>query len=257
VAGPADPRVRVIRLEQNRGVSAARNEGLRLARGSWVVFLDDDDELLPDMLRISREAVLTSLRPAPVSALSGITVVNEAGDRIEERLPISLNRGDLYLAAGDFRALQDANTLFAPVETLRMIGGWNEALRGWEIEDLFLRLTCVSSIEGVPIVTYRLNHHGGPRLTTDSLSMIHGAERTLDEYRDLFEAFPKRRALYFRRVGALYLRAGQWQRGVAALWRALLLDPAEPFALPRLLVGFGGPVTYRVVRAARRRLGSL
>jgi hypothetical protein len=162
-----------------------------------VVFLDDDDELLPDMLRISREAVLTSLRPAPVSALSGITVVNEAGDRIEERLPISLNRGDLYLAAGDFRALQDANTLFAPVETLRMIGGWNEALRGWEIEDLFLRLTRVISIEGVPIVTYRLNHHGGPRLTTDSLSMIHGAERTLDEYRDLFEAFPKRRGPLF------------------------------------------------------------
>jgi glycosyltransferase involved in cell wall biosynthesis len=253
----ADPRVRVARLGQRVGVCAARNEGLRLARGKWVVFLDDDDELLPDMVQVSREAVRTSRRPAPVSALSGITVVNGAGHEIEQRLPISLDRGEAYLAAGDVRELQDANTLFAPVETLRAIGGWNEALKGWEIDDLFLRLTRVSSIEGVPFVTYRMNHHRSRRLTTDSWSMIHGAERTLDEYRDLFEAYPKRRAVYLRRLGALYLEAGRWQQGVKALWRALLLDPTEPRAVPRLLVGLGGPVVYRFVRGARRRLGSL
>jgi len=253
----ADPRVRVIHLEQQAGVSAARNVGLRLARGSWVVFLDDDDELLPDMLRVSREAVLTSRRPAPVSALSGIAVMNDAGHQIEQRLPISLNRGEAYLAAGDVRELQDANTLFAPVVTLRAIGGWNEALRGWEIDDLFLRLSRVSSIEGVPVVTYRMNHHDGPRLTTDSWSMIRGVERTLDEYRDLFGPYPKRRAVYLRRLGALYLGAGRWRQGVATLWRAFLLDPAEPRAVPRLLVGLGGPVVYRLVRAARRRLGAL
>jgi glycosyltransferase involved in cell wall biosynthesis len=252
-----DPRIRLLRLERPGGVCAARNVGLREARGRWIVFLDDDDELYPDMLRISRDAVMTSRRPAPVSALSGITVVNDAGHQIEERVPILLNRGDAYLAAGDIRVLQDANTLFAPVETLRAIGGWNEALRGWEIDDLFIRFTRVSSIEGVPQITYRMNHHGGPRLTTDSWAMIRGAERTLDEYHDLFQGYPKRRALYLRRLGALYLAAGRWRRGIAALWHAFLLDPAEPTALPRLLVGLGGPVIYRLVRAARRRLGSL
>jgi glycosyltransferase involved in cell wall biosynthesis len=253
----ADPRVRVIRLEQRAGVSAARNEGLRTARGKWIVFLDDDDELLPDMVRASRQAVFTSRRPSPVSALSGIAVVDESGVLLQERTPISLDRGEPYFSAGNIRSLQNANTLFAPTETLRAIGGWNETFRGWESEDLFLRLSRVSSIEGIGQITYRVHEHDGPRLSAEAWSMVGGAEDTLRKYRDLFDAYPKRRALYLSRTGAFYLDAGEWHRGVAALFRSLWLDPTAPRAVPRLLVGLGGPVTYRLVRAARRRLGSL
>lgn len=45
----SDPRVTVIATE-NRGVSSARNEGLRAASGRWIMFLDSDDYLLPDCL---------------------------------------------------------------------------------------------------------------------------------------------------------------------------------------------------------------
>ncbi|MCA0922803.1 glycosyltransferase family 2 protein [Pseudooceanicola nanhaiensis] len=47
VAG--DPRFRVIRQE-NAGLSAARNAGLDLARGSFLAFLDSDDRLAPAFL---------------------------------------------------------------------------------------------------------------------------------------------------------------------------------------------------------------
>lgn len=47
----AENDARIVYLyQENRGVSAARNAGLNLARGEWIVFVDSDDWLEPDAL---------------------------------------------------------------------------------------------------------------------------------------------------------------------------------------------------------------
>jgi glycosyltransferase involved in cell wall biosynthesis len=48
----SDPRLVLIR-QKNRGVNAARNAGLRRARGEYIAFLDSDDEWLPHHLELS------------------------------------------------------------------------------------------------------------------------------------------------------------------------------------------------------------
>jgi glycosyltransferase involved in cell wall biosynthesis len=45
-----DPRIRVIRHQEPRGVAAARNTGLAEARNPWTAFLDDDDRWAPTKL---------------------------------------------------------------------------------------------------------------------------------------------------------------------------------------------------------------
>src|SRR5690606_10658731 len=46
----ADPRVRVVHLDENVGLGLARNEGMKQCRGEYVLFLDADDVYLPGSL---------------------------------------------------------------------------------------------------------------------------------------------------------------------------------------------------------------
>jgi glycosyltransferase involved in cell wall biosynthesis len=45
-----DERVRLVRLDRNRGGNAARNEGVTAARSPLIAFLDSDDRYLPNKL---------------------------------------------------------------------------------------------------------------------------------------------------------------------------------------------------------------
>lgn len=52
-----DRRIRLIRLRKNSGAQAARNCGIKVAKGEWILFLDSDDELVYNALEILRDAV--------------------------------------------------------------------------------------------------------------------------------------------------------------------------------------------------------
>lgn len=45
-------------FQENRGVSAARNNGLKNARGDFIAFLDADDYLLPDSIELRLKALM-------------------------------------------------------------------------------------------------------------------------------------------------------------------------------------------------------
>lgn len=57
VAAIGEPRVRVIVHERNKGAPAARNTGIKAAKGAFVAFLDDDDIWLPGKLEKQMQAI--------------------------------------------------------------------------------------------------------------------------------------------------------------------------------------------------------
>jgi len=50
-----DRRIRYVRHQQNKGGSAARNTGIKFAKGEYIAFQDSDDEWLPQKLKIQME----------------------------------------------------------------------------------------------------------------------------------------------------------------------------------------------------------
>ena len=70
ISSMQDPRLRYVRLPENVG-AAAWNAGLEIMRGDFACFLDDDDEILPDKLRLQLEKFAGS-SPMSASSIAGL-----------------------------------------------------------------------------------------------------------------------------------------------------------------------------------------
>jgi glycosyltransferase involved in cell wall biosynthesis len=109
-------RVLVLKSARSQGVSRARNRAAQQARGSWLAFLDSDDEWLPDKLRRqvdSRSALvhgeeiwIRDGRPVPVHSRyrkSGGRVFRRCVDLCFISPSATMIRRDLFEALGGFR----------------------------------------------------------------------------------------------------------------------------------------------------------
>ena len=191
-------RLRIVRLSRNQGGAAARNVGLREAKGRYVTYLDDDDQLLPAMANLSLMAIKNSTLPPPVAALSGIEVVNTAGKAIATRLPPVLPKGaHFFLEEIDPDAsFLSKQTLVVERELLLSLGGFDESFSSRVHTELFLRLNPVCSLVGLAVVTYRLISHEGNRLSRSPTLRQVNFDRLIAKHRPIFEAHPKQFAKF-------------------------------------------------------------
>jgi glycosyltransferase involved in cell wall biosynthesis len=180
IAEQADSCVRVERQE-NRGVSSARNAGIRLARGRWVSFLDADDLWLPNYLAEMRTRLERD--PEPGLVFTDSWVYDEPAARIRRQPMMARRRpADIPSAPDAFlKLLLAGNFVFTsatvPLHVLIELGGYDDELTRAEDYDMWLRIAAAGFravyVPG-PLALYRVRGGSPGSLSSDRLQMTRG-----------------------------------------------------------------------------------
>lgn len=132
--------INYVRHGRNRGLAAARNSGIGVARGKYIAYLDDDDRYGPQHLAILVEHLeSTSFQVAYTDAWR-IWQTNENGRMVDVKRDLAYSQDfcpDLLLLSNYFPVL----CMMHEKQCLSVTGGFDETLTTHEDWDLWVRLS--------------------------------------------------------------------------------------------------------------------
>src|SRR5580704_12581868 len=240
----ADPRIRVLANDRNRGPSAARNRGLAAARGDIVAFLDSDDAYRPGRLA------------APLAAFAadrGLVATLSSAVKHDRDGPRNAVIPALKLAAPAFEwaLICDLVPVEATSITVRRAaalgaGGFCERLRLTEDREFLIRLARHGGAELLPELLWE-KFSGDDNLSNDWAKAGQGLAAYVRERPEYAGRFRKVGSYLATKVLVADLRLGLWdafRRDVGAL-RAAGLIGTDPLRLIR---------DHREVRRYRRAM---
>lgn len=246
IARSYEPRGVRVHTQPNRGASAARNAGLREARGDLIQFLDADDLLTPE--KIASQVVLLERRGLEYVAScrwgrfehdpQAVRYIDDAVFR--DFAPMDF----LLLHASENRMMHPGAWL-VPHDIARQAGPWNETLSLNDDGEYFARVVLISngivySADGASLYRSQLPHSLSNRRNRRALDSLARSVELVARHLQAAEDSPRVR----------HALADYWQR------LAYDLYPAAPDLCRQAVVsarGFGGS-SLKPAMGKRQRL---
>src|SRR5439155_27163860 len=165
--------------QENRGVASARNAGLSASHGSYVVFLDADDHLLPRAIEIGVDALADHPRTAFVAGTCRDVGVDG------RRLPSPkqpLVTADHYAALLESCFIWSGSSVLYRRSSLEEVGGFNERLSAGDDYELYLNLSRRFPVQCHDTVVTEYRRHGS-NMTRDAGLILAGQLEVLRSQR--------------------------------------------------------------------------
>ncbi len=243
---PVDPRPLIARfLKDDRfryvatvhgGIAAARNRGLRHARGRWTAFLDQDDRSLPN--RFQRQIAFGEAHGDAIALVySDYERIDEQGRVIDRYVSRAVPHGRLVRECLSDRGPIALGTALCRTDWLRRAGGFDPDLSGFDECDLFIRLALAGAEFGyLPGIVHQWRRHGGNTMKSPEfqaarlrfLTKLEGMAEADERLRAVLPAFQGRS---WYAIGLYHAERGSWGEALRWCWRAWRKSPALGSAL--------------------------
>lgn len=170
--------------QQNKGVSAARNAAIKIAKGAFYAQLDADDQWTPDYLEV--QLGILSDNPDVALVYPNATIIGEGSGGELEFMTISPSEGEVNFESLVRQQCTVMTCVTARMDVIREAGMFDESLRSCEDFDLWLRITKSGGLiiyHRRQLVLYR-RHSGSLSsdriwMTRHLLAVFEKCERTL------------------------------------------------------------------------------
>ena len=229
----ADPRLIYVLHPQNKGAAAARNTGMRMARGDYIAFLDSDDTWHPQKLEVQVEFLKNS--PDQVGGcVTSYRLVFEDHSVIRE---IAMEPS-FYEQSLKGCNLSPGSTLLFEKECLDKVGFQNETLKRFEDWEWQIRFARFYQWQRVPVVSADIRT--GHTVNFDT------AKQALIQFQSLVEAFPDTDKKTIKMAIFYELFYASWKNRLWGCACGYLVSSF--FRNPRVFVGFVVSLLRRKVK---------
>ena len=199
-----DPRVILMQRQVNGGAAAARNDGIRAAKGRYIALLDSDDRFLESKIRKQAEALIASKGRYRLSC-TALTLELASENTIVDKYHLEPVSEFIFLFKGC--DLSPGSTLMAEKSLFSEIGYFDTCLRRFEDWDWLIRAVKKSDI-------LRIN---------EKLSHVYNVRSRLSEEvtQSARDFIAKRERLYPEISTNLHKQANAliWMQSVGTAWR--------------------------------------
>ncbi len=199
--------------ETNQGACIARNTGLKMAKGEFVAFLDDDDEWMPD--KIEKQIQAFDHESVALTYCGRMTINDSSGIKIIDK--VSYHQGKVFPELILKNFIGSTSIPLLRKSCIIEVGGFDPMMKSAQDYDVWLRLAEKYLVRFVaePLVAYHI--HEGERISTSPRNRIDGQERIIHKNGEYITGNPK--AWWIRHIKLATQYATNKELGKAlALW---------------------------------------
>ncbi len=243
--------------QENRGEAAARNTGLLVSKGEYLVLLDSDDTILPQ--KLERQVAFLDTHPSVGVVYSDLYFVDEDGKQLMLHSAYKGKKGD----SGNVLEALIRRGNFIPVHSAMVrrscfdvVGQFNESLfigTDWE---MWLRLAEQYTFQYIDIPSGNYRVHAGMSLAPHSpgrLEKAAVAHREVENAPYFQKVSKEARVDFYKRYGRIQFIAGNMSEGRKLLRKAIALNAWDVESYVLLCCSLLGRFTFkRIVRLAKK-----